>query len=56
MDGRFLFDRDGSKRTGSDNAFVLFIDELLRIDDPRLFISHLEEHRVQFSAGPTADA
>jgi hypothetical protein len=43
---RFLFNGDGPKRAGADNAFVLFNYELLIIDDPGLLIPYLEKLRV----------
>ena len=51
-----LFDGDGAKRTDSRNAFVLFVDELLMIYDPCLFIAHLEKQGVQCGTCPAADA
>lgn len=51
-----LFDGNGAERTASNNAFVLFHNELLMVYEPCLVIPNLEKLRVEFGTGPAAHA
>jgi hypothetical protein len=51
-----LFDGNSAERTASENAFVLFHDELVMVYEPCLVITNLEKLRVEFGTGPAAYA
>jgi hypothetical protein len=47
---------NGAERAAPKNAFVLSHDELLMVYKPCLFITDLEKLRIEFCAGPAANA